>query len=187
MLRLHDAMTLYHGSSVPVENPDLAKCSPRKDFGRGFYLTSSIEQARSFARIVAHRAARENPAEAADQRGHVSVFVFHPDPELEVVEFETADADWLHCIVAHRQGPPFEQLAQNLASADVIVGKVANDQTNATIIAYLAGVYGETGSASADELCIGLLLPERLQDQACFRTHKALGCLAYRDCEELCL
>ena len=187
MLQLYDGMTLYHGSSVPVEQPDLSKCSPRKDFGRGFYLTSSLEQARSFARIVARRTAREHVGEAADLRGYVSVYELHPKSALKVVTYETADADWLHCIVAHRQGAPFEQLAQSLADADVIVGKVANDQTNATIIAYLAGAYGETGSALADELCISLLLPERLQDQACFRTQKALDCLTYRDCEELCL
>ena len=187
MLKLVDGMTLYHGSSVPVERPDLSQCSPRKDFGRGFYLTSSADQARDFARIVTRRAARERMDAPARLCGYVSAFEFHLDSALEVVTYDTADADWLHCIVAHRQGAPFEELARMLADADVIVGKVANDQTNATIIAYLAGVYGETGSASADELCVRLLLPERLKDQACFRSQRAIGCLAYCDCEELCL
>ena len=187
MLQLHDGMALYHGSSVPVEQPDLSKCSPRKDFGRGFYLTTSVEQARDFARIVTRRAARESSDRLAHLCAYVSRYEFRFDPALRIVTYETADADWLHCIVAHRQGAPFDELARKLADMDVIVGKVANDQTNATIIAYLAGVYGETGSASADELCIGLLLPERLQDQACFRSQKAIGCLVYRDCEELCL
>lgn len=185
MLQLHDKTMLYHGSSVPVEHPDLEKCPPRKDFGQGFYLTSSIDQARNFARIVSRRAARENLGEAVKQHGFVSTYEFTLESSLEIVTYETANADWLHCIVAHRQGAPFERLAQNLADTDIIVGKVANDQTNATIIAYLAGAYGQTGSASADEMCIGLLLPERLQDQACFRTQRALDCLKYCDCEKV--
>ena len=187
MLRLYDGMILYHGSSASVECPDLSKCSPRKDFGRGFYLTSSSEQAQSFARIVARRAARERAGEPVGLCGYVSSYELRLNPALEIVTYETADADWLHCVVAHRQGAPFEALAHSLASADIIVGKVANDQTNATIIAYLAGVFGEVGSASADELCIGRLLPERLQDQVCFTSQRALDCLTYRDCEKVWL
>ena len=33
-----------------VKEPDLAKCAKRKDFGQGFYLTTSKEQAESFLR-----------------------------------------------------------------------------------------------------------------------------------------
>ena len=29
-------MKLYHGSNVVIENIDLAKCKPYKDFGQGF-------------------------------------------------------------------------------------------------------------------------------------------------------
>ena len=42
---------LYHGSYTAVERPSLEKCARFKDFGRGFYLTTSVEQARSFARL----------------------------------------------------------------------------------------------------------------------------------------
>lgn len=33
-------MILYHGSNTVVNNIDINKCKPHKDFGRGFYLTS---------------------------------------------------------------------------------------------------------------------------------------------------
>ena len=182
MLRLHDGMTLYHGSSVEVSSPDLLKCSPRKDFGRGFYLTSSLDQARAFARIVARRVARE-AGDGQPACGIVSAYEVSRSDTLSIRSYETADAEWLHCIVAHRQGHPFERLASELTRYDVISGKVANDQTNATILAYLAGVYGEVGSQGADEICVSLLLPERLQDQACFRTGKAIACLGFQGSE----
>lgn len=48
MLALRDGLTLYHGSYVAISKIDLEKCSPGRDFGQGFYLTSSYEQARNF-------------------------------------------------------------------------------------------------------------------------------------------
>ena len=43
-----DKLILYHGSYCEVKLPDLNKCAKRKDFGQGFYVTSSKEQAISF-------------------------------------------------------------------------------------------------------------------------------------------
>ena len=48
MLQLTDGMLLYHGSYCEVKTPDLAKCANYKDFGKGFYLTSSKKQAGEF-------------------------------------------------------------------------------------------------------------------------------------------
>ncbi len=45
MTKLEDGIILYHGSYCVVEKPDLEKCALYKDFGRGFYLTTSKEQA----------------------------------------------------------------------------------------------------------------------------------------------
>jgi len=42
-------MKLYYGSSVSVSNPDLSISNRTRDFGNGFYLTSSLEQAISWA------------------------------------------------------------------------------------------------------------------------------------------
>ena len=41
MLELKDGFVLYHGSYCEVKAPDLGKCAKRKDFGQGFYLTTS--------------------------------------------------------------------------------------------------------------------------------------------------
>ena len=43
---------LYHGSNIAIEEIDLKKTRPYKDFGRGFYLTSMKEQAQKMAQRV---------------------------------------------------------------------------------------------------------------------------------------
>lgn len=48
MQKLVDGLILYHGSYCEVRNPQLEKCAKRKDFGKGFYPTTSREQAISF-------------------------------------------------------------------------------------------------------------------------------------------
>lgn len=44
-------MLLYHGSNMRIEEIDLAKSRPNKDFGRAFYLSADEEQAREMAKF----------------------------------------------------------------------------------------------------------------------------------------
>lgn len=46
-------MKLYHGSNLDINEIDLSKCRPYKDFGQGFYLTELEEQAVKMAKRVA--------------------------------------------------------------------------------------------------------------------------------------
>ncbi len=70
---------------------------------------------------------------------------------------------------------------------DLICGKIANDQTNTVITAFLDGVYGPIDSDRAAELAISFLEPENLTNQWCFRTPKALNCLKFLSAEEVYL
>ena len=45
MIGLSENLALYHGSYTTVSAIDLAICSDGLDFGRGFYVTSSKQQA----------------------------------------------------------------------------------------------------------------------------------------------
>ena len=38
-------MKLYHGTNTDINESDINKCNPNKDFGQGFYLTDIPEQA----------------------------------------------------------------------------------------------------------------------------------------------
>lgn len=101
--------------------------------------------------------------------------------------FETADINWLHCIIAHRKNDVFADFRKQMENYDVISGKIANDDTNTTIMAYMGNVFGEMGSEQADRICINLLIPDRLENQFCFRTDKALSTLEFLKSEKVAL
>ena len=104
VLELKDGFVLYHGSYCEVKEPDLAKCAKRKDFGQGFYLTTSKEQAESFLRTSIAKAIATGTIEEGQKFGYISTFEFKLSKNLETHIFENADVDWLHCIAAHLAG-----------------------------------------------------------------------------------
>ena len=103
MLELKAGFVLYHGSYCEVKEPDLAKCAKRKDFGQGFYLTTSKEQAESFLRTSIAKAIATGTIEEGQKFGYISTFEFKLSGNLAMHIFENADVDWLHCIAAHRK------------------------------------------------------------------------------------
>ena len=186
MPELKKQMHLYHGSFCEVQRPDLSKCAHYKDFGQGFYLTSSKEQAQSFAKISTSKAIGRNLI-PPKKYGVVSTYTFVGTTDIAIFDYAAADVNWLHCVVGHRRNRYFLDVVEAMKAYDVISGKIANDATNITITAYLDGLYGEIGSDTADTICISLLLPERLQDQYCFRTENALKTLKFERSEQIWL
>ena len=170
---------LYHGSYAEVRTIDLAQCVPGKDFGKGFYLTSSYEQAQKFIRTSLRKAQAIGRVEPEQHYGYVSSFRLTSLEGLVVYDFPDADASWLRYVSVNRRPQLAEELFPTLdpllREADVVIGKIANDTTNRVIATYLNGLYGEIGSARAEETAIALLLPERLEDQYCFRTKEAVA------------
>lgn len=187
MLNLLEDLILYHGSYCEVKEPDLAKCAKRKDFGQGFYLTTSKEQAESFLKTSIAKAIAAGKIEEGQNYGYISTFEIKQSKDLKIHVFEDADVDWLHCIAAHRKKKLFTEVEREMAKYDVIVGKIADDATNATLTAYLGGVFGAVGDREADNFCIKQLLPNKLKDQYCFKTEEAIKCLKYVEGEKKCL
>lgn len=74
MQNLSDGMLLYHGSYMVVDTPDLAKCAEKKDFGKGFYLTTSKKQAENFIRPSIKKAIAQGLIPENQRFGYVSVF-----------------------------------------------------------------------------------------------------------------
>ncbi|MBO4266025.1 MAG: DUF3990 domain-containing protein [Lachnospiraceae bacterium] len=182
---LYDGIELYHGSYCEVRTPDINMCARYKDFGRGFYLTTEIEQARQFAMLSARKAKANGIVDTDQKYGVVSSFKYRVDQSVMTRIYPEADASWLHCIVGHRKTGTFDNIVSELEKYDIIGGKIANDATNATILTYMAGTLGEVGSSRADQICISLLLPERLKDQFCFRTEKGLRQLEFIESEQV--
>lgn len=187
MLELTNGLTLYHGSYCEVSEPRLEMCAKRKDFGRGFYLTSSKEQAISFLNTSIVKAVANGSIEQGQTYGYVSTFVVDLKKDLETYFFKDTDAEWLHCVVAHRKRGSFKAVEDEMAKYDVIIGKIADDATNTTLVAYIAGAFGVMGSEEADEFCIKQLLPNKLKDQYCFKTEDAIACLRFVEGEKIWL
>ena len=123
MIKLENGMTLYHGSYCEVSEPDLLKCAKDKDFGKGFYLTSSKEQAVSFLKTSIVKASSAGIIPEDQDFGYVSVFSVKNIDDLNIKIFTTADKEWLHCIAAHRKTTIFKDIKEQLSDFDVIGGK----------------------------------------------------------------
>ena len=103
-MKLKDGMLLYHGSYAYVEEIDLAQCVEGKDFGKGFYLTSNPNQARSFIRSSIIKARNSGQIPFSQNFGYVSSFRFsYPKENIPIQEFENADKEWLWFIFLVRR------------------------------------------------------------------------------------
>jgi hypothetical protein len=167
----------YHTSYTPVRVVDLTRCKRGSDFGRGFYVTSSRQQAERFVNAAIRKSRRDL------DHGSITTYRLAGTTGVDCLEFATADAEWLHCVCAHRRG--FATAMARWDGHDILAGKVANDDTNATIAVYLAGGYGDVGSPDAVATALRLLKPDVLADQMCLRTPAAVECLEYVAAEEV--
>ena len=107
---------LYHGSNVRIEEIDLNRCHPYKDFGKGFYLTDIEEQARQMAVRRTRIAGEGSPivtAYAFDER-------LLDDASLRVKRFDKPSEEWALFILENRQG-----LARECY--DIVIGPITLD------------------------------------------------------------
>ena len=184
---LQNGIELYHASYTVVENIDLSRCSAGKDFGKGFYLTTSYEQAKRFVKTSLAKAIKNGIKEVQENVGYISMFKFNGDEgkKISYFEFSGPDAQWLHCVAGHRKVGMFQKELEEWKKYDILAGKIANDSTNQVLTAYMNGFYGEIGSDDADETAIKFLLPNKLAEQICFRTQKAVKCLSFEGCKTI--
>lgn len=109
-------MKLYHGSNMVIEQIDLSKCKPFKDFGQGFYLTEIKEQAEQMARRT-----------SAIYGGKPIVTEFELDEialkNLSVKTFEEPNEEWALFVMANRS----RKNMQSIHSFDIVRGPVADD------------------------------------------------------------
>jgi hypothetical protein len=153
-------MKLYHGSNIAVSKPEILVSDRRLDFGTGFYLTTSSEQAQNWSELTVKRKGTGTPT--------VSIYEFDNQDlsGLKCLKFPRADKEWLRFVTANRKNENIQN------DYDLIIGPVANDRMMPVISLYFAGIYDE------DET-IKRLLPQMLRDQYVFRTELALQKLIF--------
>jgi hypothetical protein len=161
-------MILYHGSNIEIENIDLAKCRPFKDFGRGFYLTTRKDQAQKMANRVS-RIYGGSPC--------VNVYEFDETvlqtKELNIRTFDKPTKEWALFVINNRNrrfAPTSDEECNLDLKYDLVIGPVANDD-----LALLFRQFSE-GMIGVDTLVREMEF-KKLTDQYSFHTEKALGYL----------
>ena len=158
-------MILYHGSYMQIETPRIITQEKGRDFGFGFYTTTIKEQAERWAvRIARLRSRFSNQTENAV----VNIYDFDEDvaKNLHTKSFPTADLDWLELVIRCRSDLQFNH------GFDIVSGKIANDNVGETVEYVLAGIMRK-------EDAVERLKFEKINDQICFCTEKALKKLAF--------
>ena len=159
-------MKLYHGSLVIVKKPSVLKGRSTVDFGKGFYTTTSFEQAQKWADLKRKR--------SGVSRAVVSIYEA-PDDLLNgryaTLNFTGPTKDWLDFVVKNRKG-------QGDGHYDLTMGPVANDQLYATIRLY------EQGVVTADA-AIEMLKAHVLFDQLAFHNQVAADELVFVEAVEV--
>ena len=109
-------MILYHGSNMLIEDIDLDKSKPNKDFGKGFYLSESEMQATEMATFKSLLLG----GEPVITKFEFDDAVMH-DSALRIKVFDNYSEEWADFVFANREGNDVEQY-------DIVYGPIANDK-----------------------------------------------------------
>lgn len=124
-------MILYHGSNMEIAEIDLGKSEVGKDFGVGFYLTPSKEQAER----MASRRVRLYGGEPT-----VAVFEYKEESAIKdgltLKDFRFYSREWADFILTNRANATRIQ-AHNY---DIVHGPIANDDVGFQIRRLLSGI-----------------------------------------------
>ena len=127
-------MTLYHGSTVSVEEPRILESDVGRDFGFAFYTTDIKAQAERWA------VRRAKYAQKGGQTRAVAVVSEYDFDEkaaravLKMKDYPAVSIDWLDMVVKCRSSLTFKH------GFDIMTGKIANDTVGEVVSYVVAGV-----------------------------------------------
>ena len=157
-------LKVFPGSTFIVERPSLEILLYRTDFGKGFYTTTDINQARRWTKIKKGRIQEEKRDE--NLKRYVNIYEYTENKDLNILNFKSATEEWLKFVFKNRQS---NELVHQY---DIVIGPVADDNLYQVLVSYENGVYdmGET---------IKRLKTYLLSNQISFHTLKSLECIKY--------
>jgi hypothetical protein len=150
---------LYHGTVSEISKVDVTSGRDRKDFGKGFYLAVSKNQAVCMMhkkhREAVRRGKNKNSADVKEYLYQVTLDTEYAKT-LNVKVFEQADEEWLDFILMCREkgGIPHEY--------DVVIGPTADDDTMLCLRTYWDGLYGAVGTVEAKRVLLNNLETDNL-------------------------
>ena len=114
-------MLLYHGSDMAIEEIDLEKSRPFKDFGKAFYLSADENQAREMAKFKVLTGGGEE---------RITVFEFDEQflKELKVNRFDGYSEEWAEFVYNNR-----DEKQDFHHDFDMVYGPIANDTVGVQI------------------------------------------------------
>jgi hypothetical protein len=159
-------LILYHGSNIEIEQVDINKCRPYKDFGQGFYLTTIEEQASK----MATRVTRIYGGSPCITRFEFDAQILDQD-WLSVCQFEKPNKDWALFVINNRnrsfQNTKDVMCNQDL-KYDIVHGPIANDD--------LALLFRQFSGGLIDvDILVKAMEYKQLTDQYSFHTNAALN------------
>ena len=123
-------MKVYHGSYTTIDTIDLSKAAPRKDFGKGFYVTKFRDHAETWANIIGDK---------YDTKGCVTEFEYtetdFTKSVCKIKHFDGYSKEWLDFVVMNRK----KRNSEPAHEYDIVEGPVADDKVQHKIRAYLRG------------------------------------------------
>ena len=150
---------LYHGSATLFDKIDVTKGRPRKDFGKGFYLSESKTQALKVMRKKFEEARARRPGGSRDGLTKVLYSVEIDQSalaDLKVKQFASADIEWFEFVLKCRKS---ERMTHDY---DVVIGPTADDDTMLVIKSLYDNFYGDWWTKAAKKKALEALHPERL-------------------------
>lgn len=114
-------MLLYHGSNIVIEEIDLAKSRPNKDFGKAFYLSADKKQAEEMAKF-----------KVLTSGGEETVTIFEFDElhlqDISIKRFESYSEEWAEFVYNNR-----DEKQDFRHDYDLVFGPIANDTVGVQI------------------------------------------------------
>ena len=117
-------MKVYHASKYIIESPDVKHSRDLLDFGKGFYLTSFVEQAKKYAQRFLFQG----------EKAYLNQYVLDENLEKEyrVKSFVGYNEEWLDFVSLCRLGKQTKKF-------DMVSGGIADDKVFNTVDLYFSG------------------------------------------------
>ena len=159
-------MIIYHGSIDMVETPEIRESNRTLDYGRGFYTTTSYEQAESLV--------KRKMGEKKVSLGYVCVYEFDEIAlqNLNALVFDAPTDEWVDFVMKNRTRKGY------VHEYDLVYGPVANDKVYAAFALYEGGLIDK-------KTLISELKTYKLVDQYLFHTSEAIQYIKFIEAKEV--